>query len=467
MRIFLLAPLLLLLALPLPAEPADAGKSMTDLMGQLVEAFASDTDQVDAACQNVDRQILAVHGWVDRRGTAAEVMPTARELDAQLAGSRALGRKHGNTYLRLLQVKMAVLAKNRETQDELRTSFNALSTSFVRAQRLLAEMETNVALLRKRLKGVGLDALAPPRVKLKVHVPSVRPLKGGDESNTVAKLPEGDLIFLVLGTDTLLYRGRSDVVFLVRISADEGAVRVLSIPRDTLVELPVHDQLVEDKLNHAYARDGIAGTLDAVRRLLELDVRNHVLVDYHLFQYVVDSIGGVPLDVEKELRYEDRAGGLKIAISRGKQVLDGENALGYVRFRHDGRGDLGRIERQHKFLRAFLKQAKSPRRQLLLLSALPGLSRYLSFDVPLIKAAWFAIGKLKTLKLPQVQMKTLPGESAVMPSALYGGQKLWYYVPNREKIRNMVLHWFLGLPEIERAGAPEGEAPLLIAPEHM
>ena len=54
-----------------------------------------------------------------------------------------------------------------------------------------------------------------------------------------------------------------------------------------------------------------------------------------------------------------------------------------------------------------------------------------------------------------------------MPSAVYGGQKLWYYVPDREKVDDVVRHWFLGLPRPERAVAPAVEAPRMIAPEHM
>ena len=67
------------------------------------------------------------------------------------------------------------------------------------------------------------------------------------------------------------------------------------------------------------------------------------------------------MDVQKRMRYVDRAGGLDINIQPGRQLLDGKTALKYVRFRKDALGDIGRIQRQQQFIKALVKKAYDPR----------------------------------------------------------------------------------------------------------
>jgi len=71
-------------------------------------------------------------------------------------------------------------------------------------------------------------------------------------------------------------------------------------------------------------------------------------------------LGGVEIDVQKRMVYNDYAGKLFINIPKGLQVLDGKNALHYVRFRHDAQGDIGRVKRQQEFIKAVLKKLQSP-----------------------------------------------------------------------------------------------------------
>ena len=116
-----------------------------------------------------------------------------------------------------------------------------------------------------------------------------------------------------------------------------------------------------EKINHAYAYGGHEYTQAMLERLLATRLDGYVLVDIHAFERMIDALGGVDIDVEKSMHYEDpwdEDGGLVIDLEPGEQHLDGAGAMQYVRFR-DEEGDLGRIRRQQKFLQALLARVAS------------------------------------------------------------------------------------------------------------
>jgi len=80
------------------------------------------------------------------------------------------------------------------------------------------------------------------------------------------------------------------------------------------------------------------------------------VVDFNGFVNIIDELSGVEIDIEKEMHYVDKAGGVEINLYPGKQILDGRKALQYIRFRHDKLGDLGRIKRQQKLALAVIKK---------------------------------------------------------------------------------------------------------------
>ncbi len=153
--------------------------------------------------------------------------------------------------------------------------------------------------------------------------------------------------------------GRSDTMLLATILPETKQASVLSIPRDTRVAMEGRGF---DKINHAYAYGGPELTQSTLETLLASKIDHYVLVDIQAFQRLIDALGGVSIEVEKRMYYEDPwddNGGLVIDLYPGLQHLDGEQAIGYVRFR-DNEGDIGRIGRQQKFLKALLSQAVSP-----------------------------------------------------------------------------------------------------------
>jgi LCP family protein required for cell wall assembly len=161
---------------------------------------------------------------------------------------------------------------------------------------------------------------------------------------------------LVLGSD---FRpdmgeeyGRSDTLMIVHIAPDEDFVSIISVPRDLRVQVPGHGY---QKINAAFALGGSALAIQTVQSLLHIDLDHYVNLNFQAFRDITTALGGVYVDVDT--RYYNATGAYeKVDIQPGYQRLEGENALDFVRFRHDGYGDFHRIERQQLFLHAARSQ---------------------------------------------------------------------------------------------------------------
>ena len=163
---------------------------------------------------------------------------------------------------------------------------------------------------------------------------------------------------LVVGTDadagaTDLARetGRSDTLMLVHVGADRQAASVVSIPRDTVVDVPGHGQ---QPISAAFALGGPALGVETVERLTGVRVDHLAVIDWSRFGALVDAMGGITLDIPDTVR--DPASG--VTWTAGRHVLNGREAVAYVR-QSEGLpgGDLTRIARQHDVLRAVMADA--------------------------------------------------------------------------------------------------------------
>jgi len=165
---------------------------------------------------------------------------------------------------------------------------------------------------------------------------------------------------LVLGVDERADDvGRSDTMFLVTVDTSTKEVQMLSIPRDTRVKIPGFGW---DKINHAFAEGKSKLSQKAVEDLLGIPIDYYLAVNFAGFNKVVDAVGGVDINVEKRMYYQDPYddnGGLVIDLRPGQQHMDGPKAIQYVRYR-DEDGDIGRVQRQQKFIKAMLDQVTSP-----------------------------------------------------------------------------------------------------------
>jgi len=147
---------------------------------------------------------------------------------------------------------------------------------------------------------------------------------------------------LLIGTDrrTKEEAGRSDVMILTHLDPKNKKITLLSIPRDTRVEIPGHGY---DKINAAFNSDyfsdgGIALSIKTVANLLGVDSKDipyYAIVNFDGFVKIIDALGGVTIDVKERMYYRSWTGDVKIDLKPGVQHLDGKKALEYVRFRHD------------------------------------------------------------------------------------------------------------------------------------
>lgn len=158
---------------------------------------------------------------------------------------------------------------------------------------------------------------------------------------------------LIVGCDELENNGRADTIVLLSVAPKTKDVLILSIPRDTRVEIPEKGM---NKINHAYAFGGEELISRTVSLFLDVPIHFYAIADFNGFVNIIDELGGVEIDVEKEMHYVDKAGGLDINLYPGKQILNGEKSLQYIRFRHDNLGDLGRIKRQQKLALAVIEK---------------------------------------------------------------------------------------------------------------
>ena len=144
---------------------------------------------------------------------------------------------------------------------------------------------------------------------------------------------------------------RADVIMVATIRPEEKQVSIFSIPRDTRVEMEGHGK---DKINHAMAYGGIPLVQSSVENLLGIQIDHTVKVNFDGFINVIDALGGINIDVPCRMYkpLED------IDLLPGYQTLDGSEALAFVRWRGDGTGDYGRIERQQQFISAVTAKVK-------------------------------------------------------------------------------------------------------------
>lgn len=160
------------------------------------------------------------------------------------------------------------------------------------------------------------------------------------------------------GRDTDPFLGtRSDTMMLVGIDPIENRVGVVSIPRDSRVRIPRHGV---DKINSAHAFGGAELAMETVREAFGVPVDHYIEVDTGGLKKLFEILGPVEVLVEKEMHYTDHSAKLHVDLQPGLQTLTPEQAEEYVRFRHDARGDIGRIERQQWFIRQASKKFKDP-----------------------------------------------------------------------------------------------------------
>lgn len=225
--------------------------------------------------------------------------------------------------------------------------------------------------------------------------------------------------FLVLGRDRAA--GLTDSILVVSLDECARKASILQIPRDTYANYTERDYR---KLNGALDQLGVARLKETLSKSLGVPLDYFVILELSSLKGLVDAIGGVDVQIEREMQYSDPAQDLTIRLEQGMQHLNGEMAEQFVRYRAGyPNADLGRLDAQKQFLRAFAAKCKeiSPKSFCSVLSvALTSLQTDIS-----VTGAIRVSRILRECDATDIPMMTLAGE------AIQGKSGAWYYVVNR------------------------------------
>jgi len=222
--------------------------------------------------------------------------------------------------------------------------------------------------------------------------------------------------------------GRSDTIMVLAVDMDRKDVRAISIPRDTRCVIPGRENY--DKINSAYALGGPELSRRTAEMLLGVPIQYRVKTNIEGLKRTVDVLGGVEIDIEKDMHYRDRRGGLYINLRKGYRHLDGDKALQYVRFRHDTFGDITRIQRQQKFLRAIARRVFAKENLRKLATVIDEIMRNVETNMS-GKDLFCLVELAKQIQPDEVQMDTLPGQAQTIDG-------ISYYVADETKMQAMV-----------------------------
>lgn len=249
--------------------------------------------------------------------------------------------------------------------------------------------------------------------------------------------PDADESYvLLLGLDSFGENERSDTIMVGKLERD--GVRLLSIPRDLRVTFP---DGATHKINAAYARGGVELVRQIVGDRLDIPLHWYVVADYQGFVEVIDALGGVTIDVAQAMQYEDTKQDLVIDIPAGEQTLGGQQALDYWRYRDATTGqDIGRIDRQHKFLNAITEKVSGIQSfeqiRSLLQTALDNVRTNIAF-VDAISLAQ----RYQSLSPDAIASRTLPGVARTITE---DGTDVSYYIGDPIETAALVEEFFKG-----------------------
>ena len=240
------------------------------------------------------------------------------------------------------------------------------------------------------------------------------------------KLEDGPINVLVLGVDerpeSAEEGSRTDTIMLVRVDPGTGDVRLLSVPRDLLVEISPGE---ENRINSAYNFGGMDQTVTAFEDYSGVDVDYYAVVDFQGFKDVINAMGGVEVDVGEEFPS-------KYKIEEGLQTLNGKQALYFARYRGTSGGDLDRIRRQQQMVAALRSQAFSLNTVKQLPTIVRAANRNVLTDMGLGQAV--TLGRVLVKRGPNAQMtaQQLKGD----PETLENGDQV--LVPDDEANEEML-----------------------------
>lgn len=231
---------------------------------------------------------------------------------------------------------------------------------------------------------------------------------GPFDRSITAKAERGkqiNILFMGIDARKMETNSRSDTMILASIDSKANKIAMVWIPRDTRVEVKRNHY---DKINSVNYLQGPEAACKVVGDLLDIRVDHYVVTNFAGFAKIVDILDGVTLDVETDMSHKDPDPQLRINISQGVQKLNGQDALGYVRYRGGPTADIGRTGRQQKFIKALAAEMLQGKTILKLPELLPELVKNIHTNIPVTDMMTMA--KLaRDFDSLEIYTQTLPG----------------------------------------------------------
>ena len=237
--------------------------------------------------------------------------------------------------------------------------------------------------------------------------------------NFVPKTDMSGVNVLVFGIDETRQSKRSDAILVMHLNSNQNHLGVLSIPRDTRVNI---DTYGSTRINHAYAYGGVKLLRDSVSSFLNIPIDYYIQVDLSSVSKIINAIGGVSIDIKKDIQYTDRAGDVYIDLKQGEQLLNGDQAVQFLRFRQDEEGDIGRINRQQQFLSQLAKQVLSFRSVINLPEIVTIVHNAIISDLSFTKMVSLSLDIKHVFESGYVQKGTVPGAITLVGGVIIGNR---------------------------------------------
>ncbi len=243
------------------------------------------------------------------------------------------------------------------------------------------------------------------------------------------------------GADTVLYGGQNaDSIIVMSLENSTGRLRFITIPRDTWI-IPPGEQ--GGRIGTLYQNGGGPFMVRQISALLGISIHQYISIDMNTFSDLIDILGGIDLYVESDMNYDDPESGLSIHLQQGYQHMDGNMVQQYLRYRGSDLGDVGRVQRQQRFLKALYEKVL----QLNTVPKLPAVAEVFQNRVEtsaeIFDSAHLA-NVLRSLSTESPITIMLPGDYAP------GNDSVW--IPNYEEINARIRELF---PNTEIVGGEE------------
>lgn len=248
---------------------------------------------------------------------------------------------------------------------------------------------------------------------------------------------------LVLGLDdgadlTNTEGAKADTILVLSMENGSGKLRCITIPSDTWVNPPGNAHFM--RIRSVYTEGGAPLMVREVNQLLGIPIHQYVVLDLKAFSELIDALGGIDIYVESDMDYEDPEAGLNIHLKQGYQHLDGNQAQQYLRYRSPELGDVGREQRQQRFVKALYQQVM----RLETVPKLPLIAETLHKNVKTSAEVFDSAHLANVVR----RLSSDPPQGVILPGApSLGDDTVW--MPDQDGIRHAMQELF---PDASTAG---------------